>query len=242
MGKRNRIVIDLNAQAQAQSRTAGSPRRSGGARRILGIIGIFLLLIIAGVAIAGFFWWRHYQKQPNYSVALLVDAAQRNDSAEMDRLLDIDKISDDFISQVRQKAAATSSVVDAIPQARLDQAAAIAAPKLKKTLHEELPGEIKRLTESAAGKPFALIAVAMPYFLNVKEDGNTARAEAKIKDEQIQLTLQKVAEGTWRIVAIRDDRLAGIVADNIRKDLSPARPQLQDDVERKLKDLKWPAP
>lgn len=240
--KRNRIVIDLGS-AGTEGRPAGSSRRPGRGRRILGIIAAILVVIVVGAAAAGYFWWRHYQNQPGYSLALLIDAAQRNDNAVIDRLLDMDKITDNFVSQVRQRAAASyPSVIGAIPSAPLEQSAATASPRLKKTLHDELPGEIKRLTAPAAGKPFALIAIAVPYFLSVNASSDkTAVATAKVKDEHIQLMMQEVAAGQWRIVAIEDDRLAGIVADSIKKDLPLPGTPLQDQIQRKLKGLKWPS-
>ena len=106
---------------------------------------------------------------------------------------------------------------------------------MKQTLQDELPGEIQRLSAPAAGKPFALIAIALPYFVNLKQTGSTAQAETKIKDAQVELTMQKDGTGQWQIVAVQDDRLAGIIADSIKKGLSQQGTQLQDEVQRQLK-------
>src|ERR1700675_4415914 len=105
--RRNRIVIDLDkARADQQGRArAGRSRRAG---RILGTIAVVLVVIITGAAVGGYFWWRHYQTQPAYSLALLVGAAQRNDGAEIDRLLDMDKITADFVAQVKARVPASS--------------------------------------------------------------------------------------------------------------------------------------
>src|SRR5262245_64030011 len=95
--KRNRIVIDLDKARAEDGR--GRARRSGRAGRVLLSISVVLILIVVGAVAGGYFWWRHYQSQPAYVIALLVDAAQRNDSAEMDRVLDLDKITSDFVAQ-----------------------------------------------------------------------------------------------------------------------------------------------
>jgi hypothetical protein len=234
--KRNRIVIDLD-QARADEQGRVRARRSGRAGRVLGFIGVGLVVIIIGLAAGGYFWWRHYQTQPAYSLALLIDAAQRNDRPGIDRLLDMDKITDNFVSQVRQRTAGSySSVIGSLMPSQIEQAAAAGmTPKLKQTIHDELPGEIQRSSAPAGGKPFAVIALALPYFVNVKQQGNSARAETKIKDEQIQLTMQQDATGRWQIVAVEDDRLAGIVAESIKKDLSQSGTQLQDEVQQHLK-------
>src|SRR5438876_1256394 len=77
---RNRIVIPLDkARADEPGRVRVRVRRSGRAGRVLGFIAIILVVVIIGALAGGYFWWRHYQSQPAYSLALLVDAAQRND-------------------------------------------------------------------------------------------------------------------------------------------------------------------
>src|SRR5712692_10677387 len=96
---RNRIVIPLD-QARADEPGRVRARRSGRVGRVLGFIAILLVVVIIGALAGGYFWWRHYQSQPAYSLALLVDATQRNDGAEIDRLLDMDEITSDFVLQV----------------------------------------------------------------------------------------------------------------------------------------------
>jgi flagellar basal body-associated protein FliL len=235
--KRNRIVIDLDkARADQQGRIRA--RRSGRAGRILAVIAIVLVLMIIGVVAGGFFWWQHYKAQPSYTLALLVDAAQRNDKQEIDRLLDMDKIAENFVTDVRSHVTG-SSVLNSVLPAQLDQIVATITPKLKETLHDVLPEEIRRVTEPAKGKPFILIAMSVPYFANIRQDGATATADFKFKDEQIQLTMHQ-GTGSWRIVSIRDDRLAGIIADAAKKGLSQRGSQLKDEVERQLKNLNLP--
>lgn len=240
MKKRNRIVINFDNQGQP-GLSQRRPGRTGRAGRILGIIAVILVVIVVAAAAGAYFWWENYKTKPAYSLALLIDAAQRNDMAEIDRLLDMDKITDSFISQVRQRAGeAFPSVVGAATPAQLDQAASVVAPKLKTILHDSLPGEVKRLSETASGKPFVLIALGVPYVVAVKQEGNTARAEVQIKDEHVKLTLQQEAAGRWRVVAVEDDRLVGIIADSVRKDLPPLGTGWQGEAERRLKGLKVP--
>ena len=104
--KRNRIVIDLG-QGQQRGEVprgfAGESRSRGGLRWVLLIIAVVLILFVGGIAGGAYLWWHHYQSSPAYSLALLVDASQRNDTATVDSLLDTDKVTADFISQVRQR-------------------------------------------------------------------------------------------------------------------------------------------
>jgi len=235
--RRNRIVIPLD-QARAEEPGRVRARRSGRAGRILGFIAIVLVVVIVGALAGGYFWWRHYQTQPAYSLALLVDAAQRNDGAEIDRLLDMDKITTDFVLQVKARVPGASTV-GGLLAAQVEQNL---TPKLKPTVRDELIKEVQRLTERAKGKPFPLVALAVPYLVDIKQDGNAATAEMKLQDEQIKLTMQADAAGRWQTVAIQDDKLADLIADSVKKNLPRSPAQWQDALEKQLKGLSLPTP
>ena len=87
MSTRNRIVIDLNQppQPRVKAKRARS-RQSHGAGRVLAIIGIIIVVVLLGTAAGVYFWWQHYKAQPAYMLALLVDAAQRDDNQEIERM------------------------------------------------------------------------------------------------------------------------------------------------------------
>src|SRR5712691_10001028 len=232
---RNRIVIPLDkARAGEPGRVRGRTRHSGRAGRVLGFIAIILAVVIIGALAGGYFWWRHYQAQPAYSLALLVDAAQRNDGAEIDRLLEMDKITTDFVTQVKVRVPGSSLLPAQVEQTL--------TPKLKPTVRDELIKEVQRLTKQANGKPFPLVALAVPYFVDIKQNGNAATAEMKLQDEQIKLTMQADAAGGWQTVAIQDDKLAEMIADSVRKVLPKSPSQWQDVLERQLKGLSLPTP
>ena len=236
--KRNRIVIDLNQPPPPGWRPRA--RKSGRLGRILGIIGVVLLLLLIGVGVGAFFWWQNLKSKPAYTLALLVDAAQRDDRQELDRILDLDKITESFVSDVRSKATGTSILNSLVPS-QLDQIVANITPRLKETLREVLPAEIRRVTEPAKGKPVFLIALSAPYFATIKQNGAGATVDLKFKDEQIQLTMQQV-EDRWRVIAIRDDRLTNIIADTAKKGLSQRGSQTQDEIIRRLREWQTPTP
>ena len=112
---------------------------------------------------------------------------------------------------------------------------------MKQALREILPEEIQRLTEPAKGKPFFLLALTVPYFAEIKQNGATATADLKFKDEQVQLSMQQQGTDSWRIQAIKDERLTGIIADAAKKGLSQRGSQLQDELRRQL-NLPSPSP
>jgi hypothetical protein len=229
--KRNRIVINLDEKQSGR----GARGRSGGGRPLL-IIAIILLIVIGGLAAGGYFWWRHYQSSPAYSLALLVDAAQRNDGATVDGILDTGKISDDLVAQVRQKLP-SSPVDSSLWPAPLDSIKTAASAKLKQTVHDQLMKEVQQLTDAAAGKPFIIVALAVPRFVDINEQDKVAHATANIKDQQIQLTMESDGQ-RWRIVAIKDDKLARMVADSLVHSVPANGSQVQDSIRKQLEGLK----
>ena len=232
---RNRIVINLAGPPGSSGKTA---RR--GLARLLLIIAVVMLLLVGGVAGGGYLWWRNYQSSPAYSLAVLADASQRNDNATVDSLLDMDKVTEDFVSQVRQHTVGSySSALPADWADKLDSLVTAVTPKLKETVHEELMKELKRLTEPAAGKPFIAVALATKYFANIKEENNVATAVVNIKDEHLQLTMQPAATpGRWRITAVKDDKLAKMIADSVKGNLPATGAKIQDEINKQFDKLK----
>ena len=98
--------------------------------RVLAIIGIVLVAIVVAIAAGVYFWWQHYKSQPAYTLALLVDAAQRNDNQEIDRILDMDKISEGFVADVRARLTGTSLLNNVLPS-QADQITANLTPQAK---------------------------------------------------------------------------------------------------------------
>src|SRR5437764_1366080 len=189
--KRNRIVIDFDNKevARAQPRH----KSGGGIGRVLLIIALILLLIVGGLGAGGYFWWRNYQSGPAYSLALLVDATQRNDKQAVDDILDNDKIAADFVSQIRARVPGFT-----VWTSQIDPAKISLTPKLKDTLHDQIIKQLQELTAVAAGKPFVIIALAVPHCADIKQENTTAHVTASLKDEQIQVTMLGQGD-SWRI-------------------------------------------
>src|SRR5215468_8523225 len=152
MRKRNRIVIDLN-QPPPPGGFGGRAGRKRSRRvgRVLALIGVLLLVVIIGIAAGGFFWWQHFKAGPSYALATLVDASQRNDNQQVDRALDIDKIAEGVVTDVRAKLTGSALLNNLMPS-QVDQVTAPLTRKLKETLREVLPPEIQRVSAPAKGK------------------------------------------------------------------------------------------
>ena len=228
--KRNRIVINFDNQSSPSRRAASAHRSSrGGVGKVLALIAILIVLIAGGIAAGGYFWWRHYQSSPAYSLALLVDATQRNDKPAIDGILDTDKIAADFVSQIRARMPASALWAAQIESSRM-------TPKVKDMLHDQLVKQLQHLTDVAAGKPFVIIALAVPQFADIDQQGNTAKASVTLHEEQIQLTM--VASGDyWRVTAVQDDKLAQIIAQAMVNTLPLNGDHIQDELQRQLNSL-----
>ena len=227
--KRNRIVIDFDNKEVARARPRG--RSSGGIGRPLLIMAVILLLIVSGLGAGGYFWWRHYQSSPAYSLALLVDATQRDDKQALDSILDSDKIAADFVSQIRARVATSSLWISQIDPGKISISA-----KLKDTVHDQLIKQLQELTDAAAGKPFVIIALGVARFAEIEQENNTAHVNVNLKDEQIQLTM--LAQGDrWRIVAVQDDKLAKMIAQAMIGNLPSNGTHVQDEFQRRLNNL-----
>lgn len=225
--KRNRIVINLDSPRPKKSR--------GRLGRVLLIVAVVLLLIVGASGTGGYFWWRNFQKGPAYSLALLVDAVQRNDAVTVDRMIDTDKISADFVSQVREKTAG-SSLAASLWSTQADAATTTISAKMKESLHEQLINQLRELTAVAKGKPLFIVALGVPYFADIKQENNSASATVNIKGEVIKLTMQP-EENRWRIVAVQDDKLATMVADAVVKNLPANGSHVQDEIRKQLDKL-----
>jgi len=236
MSKRNRIVIDLNQPPPPGGFRRRAPgKRSGRVGRVLALIGVLLLLAVVGIVAGGFFWWQHFKSGPSYALAVLVDASQHNDNQQVVSALDIDKITEGFVADVRAKLTGSSLLNNLLPS-QVDQAAANLTPKLKETLQEVLPPEIQRVSAPAKDKPFVLIALSVPYFATVRQTGPNANVDLKFKDEQIQLTMLQTGD-SWRITSIKDDHLTTIIADAAKNGAAQRGQQFQDEIKRRLNDL-----
>jgi hypothetical protein len=228
-GSRRRIVIPLgqkqagapakaSVKANGQKRASNSPRRSR-VGKILAVLGITVVAIVLLAAGGIFFWWQHYKTTPAYSLALLVDAAQRDDMATVDTIIDTDKIVDNFAGEVTDKAASRYGMALG-PGAR--QQIEILAPKLLPAIRQNaraaLVTRVKEISQQADRKPFIIVALGLPYLVNVEVNGDTAKATAVVQGQQVELDLSRAVDG-WKVVAFRDEQLVQRAIDQVIKDL-----------------------
>ena len=225
---RQRIVINVDGPPSEATKRVRASRKGRRWLRVLTILGVFVLVVIVAAVVGGFMWWRHYQSTPTYTLALLIDAAQRNDPAEFQKRINDDEIAKNMVTSVSEKAAARYGLAfNSSVQQRIDTMVPTVLPRLKQTIHDEVVKEIKAFASKSEPKPFILLVVALPRLITVTTEGNTARVKAPMNDRTIELTMRRDAD-LWKVTEVKDDVLVQRVVDNVMREL-PAIGSIQSD-------------
>jgi hypothetical protein len=213
---RQRIVINLDEAKTNGTKLVRKRRRWP---RVLAILAGLVLVIVVVAAVGGFFWWRRYQSTPAYTLALLIDAAQRNDAAEFQKLIDDDEIAKNMSASVSQKAAARYGFgVKSGVQAQIDARLPPALQRLKPAIHDEVVKQIKEFASKSEPRPFIFLVAAVPSLVNVTNEGDTAKATANLSNRTIELGMRHDAD-RWKVTDFKDDVVVERVVDNVMKEL-----------------------
>jgi hypothetical protein len=218
---RNRFVISLE-----QPHGAKGPVKRRGRRwpKIVAGLGIIVLLVVVLAAAGGFLWWRHYQTTPAYSLALLVDAVQRNDMNLVNEVVDIDKIVDGLAAEVTEKSVARyGGTLGPQQRRRVEALVPGLLPGVKQNVRDSLVKRLREISEESKPKPFIVLAIGLPYIVKITTDGDTATAVAPAPDRKIELTLQRNGE-RWKVEAMKDDSVVPRIVDDIMKDFPAIGP------------------
>jgi hypothetical protein len=168
---------------------------------------------------SGYLWWRNYQTSPAYSVALIVDAAQRNDIPALESRLDDEAIAKNIVATVREKAGSRYGVsLSESLQRRIDDTLPVVLPQLKQTIHSELAKEIKEFSSRAESKPFVVVALAISSFVTITTEGDNARVVAPLPNRIIEATMRRDGD-RWKVIDLKDDVFVQRIVDGVMKDL-----------------------
>lgn len=197
-------------------------KKSGTFAKILKIFGGLILLILIAGTVGGYFYWQNLKKSPQYSLALLVDAARRDDQAAIAELVNTDAVVDDFMPQITDKAVELygRNLAPATIQ-KMAQIVAPVLPAVKQRARAEVPNLIREKTKQFEKIPFWAIAVGASRYLEITNEGETAFVKSLIPERPLEVTLKRNGE-RWQVVAIKDEVLARRVAEKIGQDLIAA--------------------
>jgi len=225
----SRFVVDINKQQKdiAQTRVVApsflenqtSPRKPSVFLKILKIFAIALILFLIVSGIGSYFYWQNLKKTPQYSLALLVEAARRGDQKAVDELVDTDQIVDDFMPQITDKAVELygRGVAPSTIQ-KIAQVAAPFLPVIKQRARAEVPDLIREKTRQFESIPFWAIAVGAERYLDIINEGDKAFVRSKDQNRPLEIALKRNGE-RWQVIAIKDEVLARRIAERIGQDL-----------------------
>lgn len=199
------------------------PKKRSRLLKVLGALGIFLVFIVLAGAVGGYFYWQHLKKTPQYSLALLVDAARRDDQKAVDELVDTDAVVDDFLPQITNKAVELyGRNLPPATIAKIEQVAAPLLPAIKIRARAEVAGLIRDKTKKFGNVPFWAIALGADKFVEITQENDKAFVNSKLQERQLNLTMKRGDGGKWQIVGLKDEETAKQIAEKIGQQIIAA--------------------
>lgn len=214
----SKVIVDLDNNAPT-FRDSQIPEKKSTFGRVLKVLAALILLSLLASAIGGFFYWRYLKTTPQYSLALIVDAARRDDQKAIDELVDTNEIVDDFVPQIVDKAVELygRGVAPATVK-RISQLAAPIIPVVKQRARAELPDMIREKTGAYEKIPFWAMAIGAGKYLDIAIDGDKAILKSKLPERPLEIEMKK-NDDKWKVVAINDEKLARQVAEKIGQEM-----------------------
>ena len=195
------------------------PAKKGPFVRVLKIAAGVMAVLVAIAGAGGYLYWLSLKSTPQYSLALLVDAARRDDQAAIAELVDSDAAVDDFVPQVTAKAIELYG--RGLPPetlTRIERLAAPLMPAVKDRAREELPRLIREKTAKFANVPFAAMVLGAERYLEVESNGSDATVKSKLPEHSFEVRMTKSGD-KWKIVGVRDEKLATAIAQKIGQEI-----------------------
>ncbi|MFN2529953.1 MAG: hypothetical protein ABR555_01520 [Pyrinomonadaceae bacterium] len=234
---RRRIVIDLDSISAAAATTARPGPATVKRKRwpsILAVICILCLLSALAAAGGGYWFWRHYQSTPAYSIALILDAAQQNNFNAVSERLDQNAIANNVFSRIEEKALSRyGNALTKDTRQLVDSFLPTLLPEVQKTSERELLEEIKTLSKQSEAKPFVVIALTTPSVAKIVTESDTAKVSATLDKRDFVFSMHRDGD-RWKVVDVEDEALLQRIVDGLMKDL-PAIGEL--DVLKKTKSI-----
>lgn len=191
-------------------------------RRTAWTAGVVIVLALLACCAAGLLYWQHLKTMPQYSLALLVDASRRGDKSTTDNLVDMNAVVDDFMPQITAKAIELYG--RGLPPETIQKIANLARPLMPAVndrARSELPNVIRERTGALQNVPFIAMVVGADRYLDIRIDGDMAQVISRSQDHPFEIRMKRQGD-RWRIVGIKDDRLAAAIAQKIGQQIVAA--------------------
>jgi hypothetical protein len=214
---RQRIVINLDEQATAKAKPLKGKRRRW--PRVLAVLALLVVIAVVGAGVAGYLLWRRYQATPTYTLALILDAAQRDDVAEFQKRIDDEEIAKNVAASVNKKAAARYGYAfNSSIQQQIDNAMPSLLPRVKQAVQNELLNAMKAFASGPEKRSFISILGAVRSLLTITEEGDSAKATGTMAGRNIEMTMRREGNG-WKVTDFKDDLIEQRIVDSVMKEL-----------------------
>lgn len=184
-------------------------------KRTLKIVAITAVSVVAVAALAGFLYYRSFWGTPQYSLALLVDAAKRDDKEAIAELVDTDAVVDDFVGQITARAVELYG--RGLPPAVVQKITSLAQPimpAIKERARTQLPGAIRVRSERLANVPFFALVFGADRYLTIEINGDIATVKSKDPNRPLEMRMRRNGD-RWQVIGVKDDQLATDIARSI---------------------------
>ncbi|HEX8180141.1 MAG TPA: hypothetical protein VF525_11405 [Pyrinomonadaceae bacterium] len=238
--RRSRIVVNVD-DVQPAATASSKPKPQGRRRparprsrnpRVLVPVGIIAAVFIASL-LGGYFWWQSYKAKPAYSLALLLDAARRDDQTAFDALVDVDAVSRSLVPQVaaQVRAPGTTPIPLAVRR-QIEANAQVLLPGARDQIRAALMQHVKDVLvrSGTADDYFLTLALAVPRVVEIKPglEGQdldvAATASLSVNGRPVELGLRandgasnRASDARWRVVSVKSDELAARVAETLAR-------------------------
>ena len=214
---RQRIVINLDEAGSPGAKPVARKRRRW--PRVLAILALLVVIGVVGAGVGGFLLWRHYQSTPTYALALMLDAAQRNDVAEFQKRIDEEEIAKNVAVSVNQKAAARYGyALNSSIQQQIDSAMPSLLPRVKQAVNDELLKSMQAFVAAPEKRSFITILGAVRSLMTITEEGDSAKATGTMGGHSVEMTMRRDGNG-WKVIDVKDDQIVQRIVDGVMKDL-----------------------
>lgn len=186
------------------------------------IAGLVFLSVLVIAGVGGFLYYQSLKRTPQYSLALLVDAAKRDDPQTINELIDIDAVVEDFVPQIMTKAVELYG--RGMPSVVVEKVAKLAEPimpAVKDRARAQLALVIRDRTERFARVPFVVMVLGADRYLDFDVTGDTAIVKSKLREHPFEMKMRRNGD-RWQIVGVRDDQLATDIARTIGQQIIEA--------------------
>lgn len=188
-------------------------------KRVFAIAGLVVLGVVLVAGIASAIYYQSLKKTPQYSLALIIDAAKRDDRAEINALINTDAVVEDFVPQITNKAVELYGRGQ--PPEVLRKVARLALPLLpavKERARMELPRVIRERTAKLGSVPFFAMVLGADQYLDITIDGENAIVKSKLPEHPVELKMRKNGD-RWQIVGVNDEQVATAIARKIGQEV-----------------------